>query len=285
MTLHVFNPEHDIALAMNAERFTPPRAARELRRRMWRLPEAWATEGDIVWDGQQPIPHDITAVEPWGWDRAIRRELRDHGCPPQLLPTDETLDEIRRLSHRRTAAQVLQQLTAQDTRYIGSAHECLTVEEALARLPVVAKAPWSCSGRGVRYITQPTDNDRRWLRNVIERQGSVMIERRCDKVQDFAMELRMHADGTLQYLGLNVFSTTGTAYTGNTGGTLPVANERLAILSERLVAALAPILQGRYAGPLGVDMMLCADDMINPCVEINLRRTMGHINLTNNILC
>ena len=31
MKLHVFNPDHDIALAVNMEQFTEPNAARELR--------------------------------------------------------------------------------------------------------------------------------------------------------------------------------------------------------------------------------------------------------------
>jgi hypothetical protein len=40
-----------------------------------------------------------------------------------------------------------------------------------------------------------------------------------------------------------------------------------------------------YQGPFGVDMMVVARDdcngfMLHPCVEINLRRTMGHVALS-----
>ena len=38
------------------------------------------------------------------------------------------------------------------------------------------------------------------------------------------------------------------------------------------------ILEGKYVGPFGVDMMI-AEEKLHPCVEINLRRTMGHVAL------
>ena len=45
------------------------------------------------------------------------------------------------------------------------------------------------------------------------------------------------------------------------------------------------IIAGKYSGPFGVDMMIISNPSgdssqkqfyVNPCVEINLRRTMGH---------
>ena len=48
MTLHIFNPEHDIALAANLENFTAPHAGRQLRHDLGFLPSLWAAEGDAV---------------------------------------------------------------------------------------------------------------------------------------------------------------------------------------------------------------------------------------------
>ena len=48
MTLHVFNPEHDIALASNLSNFTAPRAGRQLRHDLSFLPLFWAAEDDVV---------------------------------------------------------------------------------------------------------------------------------------------------------------------------------------------------------------------------------------------
>ena len=48
MTLHIFNPEHDIALAANLSNFTAPHAGRQLRNDLGFLPALWAQEGDRV---------------------------------------------------------------------------------------------------------------------------------------------------------------------------------------------------------------------------------------------
>ncbi len=46
--LHIFNPEHDIALASNLTNFTAPHAGRQLRADLGFLPALWADEGDYV---------------------------------------------------------------------------------------------------------------------------------------------------------------------------------------------------------------------------------------------
>ena len=48
MTLHVFNPEHDIALAYDNKYFTAPHAGRQLRHDLDYLPALWAEDGDLV---------------------------------------------------------------------------------------------------------------------------------------------------------------------------------------------------------------------------------------------
>ena len=48
MILHVFNPEHDIALASNLSNFTAPHAGRQLRYDLGFLPALWAEDGDII---------------------------------------------------------------------------------------------------------------------------------------------------------------------------------------------------------------------------------------------
>ena len=108
MTLHIFNPEHDIALASNLSNFTAPHAGRQLRNDLGFLPALWAKDGDSILveheesamkayrrvchrlsklgiadyshvgnisfpQGEQNIPRlGISSVHPWGWDKAIR---------------------------------------------------------------------------------------------------------------------------------------------------------------------------------------------------------------------
>lgn len=45
---------------------------------------------------------------------------------------------------------------------------------------------------------------------------------------------------------------------------------------------LGDALRNVYAGPLGIDMMVVRQDdtlLLHPCVEMNLRATMGHVAL------
>ena len=48
MTLHIFNPEHDIALASGLSNFTAPHAGRQLRHDLGFIPAIWADEDDVI---------------------------------------------------------------------------------------------------------------------------------------------------------------------------------------------------------------------------------------------
>jgi len=85
-----------------------------------------------------------------------------------------------------------------------------------------------------------------------------------------------YREGQLHYEGLNVFQTTPSGqYLSNLSPELlRVSPDVLAAVRQSLQQHLPPILGADYAGPLGVDMMQQAGK-VHPCVEINLRRTMG----------
>ena len=103
------------------------------------------------------------------------------------------------------------------------------------------------------------------------------------------MEFESDGQGNISYKGLSVFGTQERgAYVGNIIGSdgfresllLQYVNkEELDMFREALMKALAEYYGSSYAGPLGVDMMVYLgpkqQPMIHPCVEINMRRTMG----------
>lgn len=310
MKLHIFNPEHDIALAFGEANFTSPRAGRQLRNDLGFLPAIWAEDGDcvVVDDKEQALSglkcldgniadvrlvtleelralageEKIDGIEPWGWDAAIRSQLLRHGIPHEMLPTDCQINSIRELSNRRWAATYL------DNKGVYCDSEEMLVA-VLANIPqCVLKAPWSSSGRGVRYKV-----DMAWARNVIRSQGGIMVEPYYNKVADFGMEFLALSDGSIQYVGLSVFDTNNGAYTGNVIAEEEQKRELLAkyVPKEELDEARMHVmdcmrerLKGVYVGPFGVDMMIYRDgdghNMLNHCVELNLRRTMGHAAIT-----
>lgn len=319
MTLHVFNPEHDLALAANLSNFTAPHAGRQLRADLGYIPALWAAKDDMVlvenaedaeWRYRllvkRPFGHFITKeqiahlvitdVDVWGWDLAIRSFLMRQGVARQLLPSDDQMAMIRELSHRRYAQQMLVQLQGEGV--IGEAlmtDSPMVVREYLENMGrIVVKAPWSSSGRGVRFLDKEMNKpDVGWISNVIVRQGTVMVEPYYNKVKDFGMEFESDGEGHVSYLGLSLFHTSNGAYTGNI---LASEEEKEEMISHYVTVDLLKSVQqeiatftgnlykGKYKGPFGVDMMVVARDdkdgfLLHPCVEINLRRTMGHVAL------
>lgn len=329
MTLHIFNPEHDLALAANSPFWTSPKAGLQLRQNLGWLPALWAKEGDTVVVSDVSEAHTelmavecvlkrkckdvqfctlsdiakkyfrsrIDSVDVWGWDIPIVNQLVRAGVPREIMPSDDTLKRQRELSDRTTSEKLLRHLTKCSDAFLGEAVAVYNINnvEQLAEEwgSVMLKSPWSSSGRGVRQWDDSRQATRRWAEKVIESQGHIMVERYLDKVVDFAMEFHADKYGSVSYQGLSLFSTSGGAYTGNL---LAPEEEKRKILSTYIAAGLLddisgkicqwmePALSGDYTGPFGIDMMVVRTHDgtgfgINPCVEINLRRTMGHVAL------
>lgn len=320
MRLHIFNPEHEMALASDATVLALPHAIQEFKMNLGFLPALWAKDGDFVLVDDvlyalkaldkchRPhaevlfvTPSDLkhlmfSSFEPWGWDRAVRQTLLDSGISADMLPSDEYLSCIRDLADRRNTTGAL--------RFVRSGIEDLTCGESFFRRAfdeieadlhkygkIVVKALWSSSGRGVRYVDSGYGHSvRGWIVNTIARQGGVMVEPYYKKVKDFALEFYAK-NGKIEYCGLSVFETNKSSYAGNI---IAGESEKMSMLgkyiSEELVETVRQRLIeyfsakpfSRYQGPLGVDMMIVVNDkadrfLLHPCVEINVRRTMGHV--------
>lgn len=325
MKLHIFNPEHEIALAINKARFTPSHNVTKMRREMAFLPLLWAEPGDIVlvedsdyaykmadqfkpyinkgvtimgYNRLRSVIHQKVGMKcfdleaaPWGWDKAVRHTLLSMGWPEAQLPSEEFLDQIRNASHRRTAKGFLETTGSQFVAY-----EVKTINEIVALIEkhenVVLKSPWSCSGRGIRFVNKDnfTPSLSRWIDNIVSQQGSIMVEPHYDKLRDFAMEFEA-SNGSVKFVGLSIFDTCYTAYSSSLIATEERKREILETYLfpseiDEMVSCcedyLTSILPNGYVGGIGVDMMIVKGGegfSLHPCVEINLRRTMGHVAL------
>lgn len=328
MTLHIFNPEHDLALACNMENFTPPAAAKNLYSDLGFIPALWADDGDAVvvedrelalksWknlreqiaegagnsevlcrDMEFVTPVDIpslhiTAVDVWGWDCSIRHKLLKQGVPEELMPDKDDIAYIRELSHRRHAVDMLRHLNYGGLT--GEGFVCYGYEEVEQLLcshhRIVVKAPWSCSGRGIRFLDGCiTQHQSGWIKNMLKAQGSVIVEPYYKKVKDFGMEFYSDGAGNVEYCGLSLFDTDNWMYTGSVLASEPyktniltdyISLDLVDTVKRAICSHLGSVYSGRYRGVFGVDMMIVEDNaksgyLLHPCVEINLRRTMGH---------
>lgn len=330
MKIHVFNPEHDLALAHNGAHFTAPHAARELRMNLGFLPALWAADGDIVLvddvefalkagrrfrhrlaDVLFMSPADlrvlgpsVSQVEVWGWDRAVRQQLLEAGVSKEQLPGEQHIDVMRSLSGRQTGVSFSEDLRRllDSPSVVGRSQACFSIDEVERAVGnwgnVVLKSPWSSSGRGIKYVRQQlSESQQGWCRRVLDQQGAIVAEIYNNKVIDFGMEFHAYADGSVSYAGLSMFQTQNGAYAGSILASEAYKREMLShYLPENLiddvqkavVQCMCHYLSGRYIGPFGVDMMVVAGEggseakgfLLNPCVEVNLRRTMGHVALS-----
>lgn len=262
--------------------------------KLWDIARYWAKPNDFILrlpdNGsikgvEVPNWQEVEEIQPWGWDRHIVGVLRKLGAPDYLLPNEKQLDIIRELSSRKTAVQVMQELGIR-SRWCNKESDVL---DALAEFSGEAfiKAPWSCSGRGVWLGTNEEKTLLR-VRKLLREQGAVEVEPVYERIADFAIELWSDGCGTIQYEGLSFFATAENgAYQGNLVAPQSIIKDKIIAFGvctaqdlhntrTQIIATLTPIIAHKYRGPLGVDMMLTPQGII-PCIEINLRNTMGRV--------
>ncbi len=312
MSMHIFNPEHDLAMASDFDNFDAPLSAKEFARDLAYLPIWYAQAHDSVFVKEQdkawmagicknfPKLSTLTISDrfkatdtaaPWGWDKTIRRTFEKNGIVN--LPTREDMEWVRRLSHRELSIEAMKHLASlscgipltkpaillQDTE----------IEGYIQAVPyAIFKAPWSGSGKGIcRSLGWLSENLLNRVKNMAKKHGSVLAEPLYNVVQNFAMEF-LCGNGTSSFVGYSWFSTSDNgAYLGN----LLATNEHIQTklnqwitttdlnkIQESLLQFIDKQVSPHYSGYLGVDMFIYETEQgfaVHPCVEINVRMTMG----------
>lgn len=318
MTIHIFNPDTDYALAADRRYYTPPAHVVSVRRSLALTPALYATPGDFILlldcsiKESADLEHYEEAmrkgikiadmyflkshrklfygseIRPWGWNRAIAQFARDYIDNPAGIPSEVQIDALRNLSHRRTTISMqlaLADLTADE---IEIPKEVFNVDEAMQSYhhnhDLYFKAPWSSSGRGILLTNDLEDKHvEPWLRGVICRQGSVMMEKAYNRKLDFATEWWLDGENA-KFLGYSVFNTSRRGkYHSNIIATQKELNSLIRqaapqwsdLWLEEIKKALINVAGAKYKGPLGIDMLVTENGNVNPCVEINFRMTMG----------
>lgn len=294
--LLVFNPDHDYALANRGHIYTPPSRILKLAAALQWLPELWAEENDVILlaDGSffnicngdflNDPQFGISMIDPWGWNESLVYRLSALGIEKSLLPDESRLNRQKELSHRRISIRA--------NRFLDSPSvpiECFSVEEGLDFFidnpGCYFKLPWSSGGRGVLATEELNLTQvREWLSGAIRRQGSVMAEVGISRSLDFA-SLWSVSQGDVDFLGYSVSKSDGRGkYGGNLSAPQPVLKNIIESHSDfdediiyRQKSFIEKEIAPAYEGKLGIDMIADSKGDIWPCVEINLRRTMGHV--------
>lgn len=326
--LFLFNPDNEMAVANGNVYYTPPASITFMMNDLAFLPAYFAGRGDHILvperldfqfiESRREIfgMEDMTVtwkeigtshfneLRPWGWSARIHKVLEElkPRCSEVFRQSvmaeweDERRDLYGRLKAKECLERMRSWMTDLDDQIVPSV--CTTVGaiwEITDRESIVVKAPWSSSGNGVYFIRQGkmTGKDAEIVSGMLRRQGYVMVEKRLNRILDFAMEFEVDRFFKVRFLGFSVFTTGNRGeYKGNYIGPQSrmiemigeyVGEAYLENVKASVGRTLEEMFQEKYIGCLGVDMMIYLDDQgeyrVQPCVEINLRYNMGIVSL------
>lgn len=312
--LFYFNYSHELALANGRGNYISPLQVRSMEEDLMSLAAFCASVGDAVVVSEHRLsdcnsfyaslcpevnfvslsclPQDFV-LTPWGVDAQLFWLL--HRIDAVFQSDFDNIDVVRRLASRRVAVEILSRLNAdlEGLPLCGKSQFCSDEESVIVAVKEyehsVLKAPWSSSGRGLRFadgeLIPPVSG---WCKRILSSQGGVVVEPLYDKVADLAAEFISESSGKVRYVGLSSFFTSERCgYLGNIVGSQKILRELVFHdfneevynqVVKRLETILSEKIQGHYVGPLGVDMMICREKghlLLHPCVEMNVRTTMG----------
>jgi len=333
----IFNPEHELALANNDENFMPKASVKKLAEDLALLP-LWIsgnserneelcvqTRTDLLHlVVKTSLPLKMTdEISVWGWNKYIRKKLILSGINKKFLPSDEYLENIRELSHRKTASEAMiflrnklkNSILPQPAKILKNVSDIKDFAQKYSE--IVLKSPYSSSGKGIYFSNKYMSNSiLGWCRRTIKQQGCVLGEKRFDVVKNFAMLFQI-VDNQTNFVGYSLFETDGKTYRNNIltsdeniedmicycGFDPPPTNSQqigtfssdfsfgfsnqvgstiekdlLITVKQTLMNFFNKKIAQKYNGFLGVDMFVFQENgkiFLNPCVEINLRYTMG----------
>ena len=280
---YIFNPEHDLCIANGDENFVPPRSAM-----------GFAKENIDLSEHLRRQNKQRRQIIPWGWNHSLKKRLINEGIDPATLPSEDELQFIRTHSRREFALDIHSRLSSYDSQVIEPNYRIIAVNindiEAFisSNGSAVLKSPLSGSGKGIRFVRESlSESDQGWCRRILDKQGSVIVERRFEIIKECAMLFECHHEG-IDFIGYSLFESRNGAYSKNILASNEeiedtiaeyISRETLIAIRENLKDILSDTLVGHYEGFLGVDQMICqsASPIFIPVSEINLRMTMGLI--------
>ncbi|MDR2683982.1 MAG: hypothetical protein LBB53_01210 [Prevotellaceae bacterium] len=309
--LYIFNPEHELALVNNDINYMPKSNIAQMIRDLTVLPlwfnsdcylkdsyvnDEWKKNAEKLnlhyWLVDEINYKNVTELNVWGWNRTVCNILKNKGINTNFLPNDEQLARIRDLTNRQTAIAAFLFLKQKMPAYhfpetpLALTSEYLVRKFLHRRFKSVLKTPFSCSGKGIFINQQVTKKFKEFTQSVIKEQKCMIAEEYLEVIQNFAMEFQI-TDNQVYFVGYSLFETNGKAYAENVlmpDGEIEfflekfISKDLLNTVKQAFIEFIEQKIIPDYNGFLGVDMFVYEKNnsfLLNPCVEINLRPTMG----------
>ncbi|GHU68221.1 hypothetical protein FACS189413_04600 [Bacteroidia bacterium] len=217
-------------------------------------------------------------------------------------------DDLRHLGSRFTAQEILFHLIASIPsiennilpQFFSSIEEIETYLSQSTDKQLL-KSPFSSSGRGLIWLPpgKLARSERQIISGMLKKQGQVSIEKALDKRLDFSMHFDIPNPEEIHFLSYSVFQTNAKgAYERSRLASQTVllqeitnyiSIETLEAVKQQLLVQIKNTYAVHYQGTIGVDMLIYFSGnryRLHPCVEINMRKSMGYLALqfSENIL-
>ena len=246
--------------------------------------------------------HKNQTVDLWGIspsDIHYFEKLKKHYDLDWQIPVWK--EEYRLLSSRLTARKVLSKLMETipeiEKQILPVFFSDLeSIEEYLIQRgeKQVLKSPFSSSGRGLVWLPPEkiARSEKQIISGMLKKQSTVSVEKALEKQLDFSMHFQSISEEKIEFVGYSIFQTNAKGAYEKSFLASPLELEKriTAYISRELLSAvkskLIPILEKTYLpfyqGKIGIDMLIYKSGdqyQINPCIEINMRKTMGYLAL------
>lgn len=210
-------------------------------------------------------------------------------------------EEYKLLSSRNTASECLNSLIENipgiEKRILPTYFSSLDeIEDFIIKSQEnkVVKSPYSSSGRGLIWLPpgKIAQSEKQILKGVLKRQSYVSIEPALNKQLDFSMHFKISSDERIEFIGYSVFVTNAKgvyekSILANQNKlekqiTAYIPKELLSKIKENLKSFILNKYAPCYKDYIGIDMLVYESNnqyLLNPCVEINMRKSMGYLSI------
>jgi hypothetical protein len=157
---------------------------------------------------------------------------------------------------------------------------------------LLLKSPYSSSGRGLVWLPpgKPAQSEKQIISGMLKKQSQVSIEIALNKRLDFSMHFEILSEGITQFAGYSVFQTNAKGVYENSLTdsrenlenmiAVYIGKHLLMQVRNQLTELLNKTYSPYYIGNIGVDMLVYESEnqfRLHPCVEINMRKSMGYL--------
>ena len=314
----MYNPTCEMAVQNNSVSYQPPLRLQEFERAMSSLMMFISQEGDYV-VGEAPddelllfwkergvyLPRFVSKNDaislikdgailiPWGGSRQL---YYSYG----LKHKSEQYTDLMRCFFSRELSVVLEDTVCRLCQgrnnlkqYDIEERSVLVTERDIMERRVkmgncVVKSLWSSSGRGVQLVREQCHIEPAivWARGKIRHDGGVVCEPFYKRLGEFTTLIEIYEDGRIEYLGTNYFEADEAGRFGKELiGQKILTREEEQEVAQILIEAMSRLnWVEKYIGKIGVDGMVYNDKhgerKVRICTEVNMRHTMGNINLS-----